>query len=224
MPLWLPARTPLARSRRPASRRSRRRGMGLIDCLISIVVISLSSFGFLAASMASSKLEVETRAVAVAVELTRDVVEELQATPLDEIIARFNDDPEDDPDGIGTARGSTFLLDTRRALEGTATTTAYRQEDEEAVDGSNTIPEKMECEIRLPIVIDGSGIVELTEESELPEFGLPADLNGDGEIDGDNRLADFHVLPIVIRMEWPTLDGGRRTLDFATVLGGRGYR
>jgi hypothetical protein len=218
------ARTSHSRSRRRLLRESRRRGMGLIDCLISIVVISLSSFGFLAASMASSRLEVESRAVAVAVELTRDVLEELQATPLDEIVARFNDDPEDDPDGVGTARGSAFLLDTRRALSESVVQTDYRQEEAEVVDGSNTIPEKMECSVRLPILIDGSGLAELTEESVLPEFGLPADLNGDGEIDGDNRLLDFHVLPIVVRMEWPTLDGGRRTLDFAAVLGGRGYR
>ena len=215
---------PLARTS-PA--RTRRRGIGLIDCLVSIVVISLSSFGFLAASMASSRLETESRAVSVAVELTRDVLEELQATPLDEIVARFNADPSDDPDGAGTARGSAFILDTRRAVECTTRTDYSRQDDglrDKEDDGSNTVPEKMECEIRLPVVIDGGGIAELTEESELPEFGLPADLNGDGVIDGDNRLADFRVLPIVIRMQWPTVDGGRRTLDFAAVLGGRGSR
>jgi len=203
--------------------------MGLIDCLMSIVVISLSCFGFLAASIASTRLEAETRAVAVAVELTRDVLEELQATPLDEVVARWNDDAADDPGGAGSARGASFVLDTWRAVGESHGRNGLDHgkgkklglDDAEVAGGKEALPGQMKCEVRMPTWKNGAGVAQLTENSDLPEFGLPADLNGDGTIDSTNRIASFHVLPIVIRMEWPTSDGGTRTLDFAAVLGGR---
>lgn len=229
MPLCLPARNRFLRSPPSPRQRSRRRGVGLIDCLMSIVVISLSTFGYLAASMSSTRLEVETRAVAVAVELTRDVLEELQATPLAELVARYNDDPADDPGGAGTSRGASFVLDTRRSVEETHGRNGPKHGggkhlglDNAKVDGAkDAIPGQMKCEVRIPTWKDGGGVAQLTENSDLPEFGLPADLNGDGTIDGTNRIAQFHVLPVVIRMEWPKSDGSTRSLDFATVLGGR---
>jgi hypothetical protein len=39
-------------------------------------------------------------------------------------------------------------------------------------------------------------------------------------IDGKNHAADYKILPLVIRLDWPTADGGKRTVTFSTVIGG----
>lgn len=215
-------RSQSSRTRRSAVRRRRERGTGLLDCLVAVVVISLSSMGFVAASLSSRSLEVEARTVQAAVELTRAVMEELHATPVDELVARYNADPDDDPDGSGTSRGSSFELDTRSILCDLLECVDDVLTGREA-EVVRAIPPSMECTITLPTIVDGkSGLEVLREDTVAPELGLPADLNGDGTIDGDDRTGDYRILPLAVQLAWPTADGGTRTVAISAVFGGRG--
>ncbi len=198
----------------------------MIDGLISVVVISLSSFGFLAASITSSALDAESRTVAVATLLTRRVLEEMQAVPLDDVIASYNANTTDDPRGAGTASGSTFTLETKDVrlvtdayvddCNLTLVDTTYAK-----AEASTAIPKSMDVSIMLPTTTTGA--VEVLRENAIPaELGGPADLNGDGVIDGVDHSADYRILPVVIELQWPTADGGTRTVSYSAVLGGRG--
>ncbi len=229
--------TPLIASRRSLLPHRRQcDGLGLIDCLVSLVVISLSSFGFLAASMSSTALDVETRTIAAANRITRGVLEEMQSIPMDELIRRFNADPADDPDGPGTARGDTFELQTTETkrdplvvvedlydpnctYDPNASCNTTTSDRTKVSIGS--IPPKMDCRVDLPTTISG-GIEKLREDTVAPELGLPADLNGDGQIDSVDHFADFKILPVRIRIQWPGSDGSLRSVDLTAVLGGRG--
>jgi hypothetical protein len=47
-----------------------------------------------------------------------------------------------------------------------------------------------------------SGVAALRENVSAPKYGLPADLNGDGVIDGASRNLDYAALPVVVHLRW----------------------
>jgi Tfp pilus assembly protein PilV len=254
----------------PVRRRSTQSGFGLIDTMISVVVISVSTVGFLSASLTSMSLEKESRTVAAANEMSRAVVEQMLALPIEQVLPTYNATKSDDPNGAGTACGGSFTLDTTTVLLATTddtlalgpirldnsgpgslssgssgsgssgsgsgslvgsvvggttsvvqsvvTTTVSTASvaDAEALE----VPKTMDCTIGLPTTLDAAGNETLREDLVAPQFGLPCDLNGDGVIDGKNHAADYKILPLVIRLGWPTADGGTRTVTFSTVIGG----
>jgi Tfp pilus assembly protein PilV len=251
----------------PVRRRSTEAGFGLIDSMISIVVISVSTVGFLAASVTSMSLEKESRTVAAANEMSRAVVEQMLALPIEQVLPTYNANKADDPNGAGTACGSSWTMDTTTVLLATADDTlalsAYRLDNSgtgslssgtsgsgssgsgsgslvgtvvgttqtvlQTVTGTTTavadaeafeVPKTMECTIGLPTTLDAAGNETLREDVVAPEYGLPCDLNGDGVIDSKNHAADYKILPLVIRLDWPIAGGGTRTVSFAAVLGG----
>ncbi len=257
----------------PVRRRSTEAGFGLIDSMISIVVISVSTVGFLAASVTSMSLEKESRTVAAANEMSRAVVEQMLALPIEQVLPTYNANKADDPNGAGTACGSSWTMDTTTVLLATADDTlalsAYRLDNSgpgslssgtsgtsgsgtsgsgtsgsgslvgtvvgttqtvlQTVTGTTTavadaeafeVPKTMDCSIGLPTTLDAAGNETLREDIVAPEYGLPCDLNGDGVIDSKNHAADYKILPLVIRLDWPIAGGGTRTVSFAAVLGG----
>jgi hypothetical protein len=50
----------------------------------------------------------------------------------------------------------------------------------------------------------GGGLAVLREDADLPAFGLPFDLNGDGVIDGSARNADYRALPLTVTFRFDT--------------------
>jgi Tfp pilus assembly protein PilV len=235
------------------SRRGREAGFGLIDSMISIVVIAVSTVGFLSASVTSMSLEKENRTVAAANEMSRAVVEEMLALPIAEVLPTYNASHADDPGGAGTARGSSWSIDTTAVLlamddattsadssgsgrtgllggaldttqailqQTTQTTTSTTRSARIATAEAMEVPKTMDCHVQLPTTTDATGNEVLREDTIAPEYGLPCDLNGDGVIDGKNHAADYKVLPMVIRLDWPTVDGGTHSVTFTTVIGG----
>ncbi len=231
----------------PAVRRARQAGFGLVDTMISIVVISVSTVGFLSAHVTSLSLEKENRTVAAANEMSRAVIEEMLAMPVQQVLPSYNSNKNDDPNGAGTARGAAWTMNTTAVLladdqatststgstgllsqvvgttqqvlqqtTATATVTSARVAAAEALE----VPKTMNCAIQLPTTKDAAGNEVLREDTVNPALGLPCDLNGDGKIDSLNHAADYKILPLSIRLSWPTPDGGTRTMTFATVIGG----
>ncbi len=73
--------------------------------------------------------------------------------------------------------------------------------------------------IVLPEFDAGSG-VELREDLDLPELGMPRDLNGDGIVDSADHSADYRLLPVLLRLEWRGQSGHRQS-EVRTILAHR---
>ena len=72
------------------------------------------------------------------------------------------------------------------------------------------------AEVVLPLAKTG----ELREDLDLPELGMPRDLDEDGQIDAKDHAANYKVLPLALKLAW---DGpsGPQTVQLATVLRAR---
>jgi len=71
-------------------------------------------------------------------------------------------------------------------------------------------------EIVLPVVVAG-GAVQVREDLQLPELGLPRDLNGDGVPDGLDHSADKQIMPVLVRLRWRGASGIAR-MEFRTLV------
>jgi hypothetical protein len=60
----------------------------------------------------------------------------------------------------------------------------------------------------------------LRESQVAPRYGLPADLNGDGLIDGSSREGDYRALPVVLRMRWTRESGATEEIVLPTWMRG----
>ena len=60
----------------------------------------------------------------------------------------------------------------------------------------------------------------LRENSNLPRFGLPADLNADAKITGGSRSDDYVVLPVLCRVRWTGSNGQSGETSVLTWLRG----
>ena len=71
-------------------------------------------------------------------------------------------------------------------------------------------------EILMPVLTVG-GAVQVREDLQLPELGMPRDLNGDGAHDGLDHSVDKRVLPVLVRLRWRGATGISR-MEFRTLV------
>lgn len=172
---------------------SRRNGFTLIELVVSFSALLVLMLGFTRVLLSTSMASSTTHEAALAKEAARSVVEALRAVEFEDAFALYNDDPEDDPGGV-VAPGNNFAV----------TGLQPRRDDADGFAG----------EILFPLQ---NG--ELCETLELPQFGLPADLNGDGDDDDVDVTDDHLVLPVVVRVEWQS-SGNTARLELNTWIGG----
>jgi hypothetical protein len=60
----------------------------------------------------------------------------------------------------------------------------------------------------------------LREDLDLPQLGMPRDLNGDLVIDGADRADDYILLPVLVRLRWESA-GRVRSHEVRTILSPR---
>jgi Tfp pilus assembly protein PilV len=65
-----------------------------------------------------------------------------------------------------------------------------------------------------------SGVAGLRENANAPRYGLPMDLTGDGDADGDIHNDDCAVLPVVVRLRWQHKGQAADEVVVATCLRG----
>ncbi len=169
-------------------------GFSSIEVLIAMSVLVIAMLAGVTTLTSTSVLSQASDETSQAVFATQGAMEALKAAEFESVIQRFNDDPSDDPAGPGTAPGAHFAVAGLSPQEGD--------------------PEGMVGRIMLPL--DSAG--RLIENQDLPEFGLPRDLNGDGSIDGSDHRTDCILLPVLVRIEW-TGRSGARSIEFGTILG-----
>ncbi len=172
---------------------NRRLGLTLLEVVVvmAILAISLSLFGTTLG--ASLRLDPVGREKAIAAEAARSKLEEMRNHPFAQVFALYNDLPEDDPGGVGTAPGDCF------SVPDLAPTSAG------ACIGRITFP-TFKSQLRENIVDDN--------------LGTPRDLNGDGEVDEIDHVGDYILLPIRVTVEWmPTAGkGAKRNFTLYTMF------
>jgi hypothetical protein len=166
--------------------------MMMVEVMIAIAIMTLC-VSLLSRTISSAAVHTAAkRERAIAVEAAKNVLEDMHNVPFEEIFARYNADPTDDPDGPGTAQGSVIdvpLLTPRTDASGGFVGT---------------------------VILPSEGAL-LLENSTVDVLGLPRDLNGDAQIDGEDHAADYIVLPVSVRLEW-TGRGGARTFELTTMF------
>ena len=160
--------------------RGKRQGFTLVEVMIALTVVSVAVYmlsSTITATMVHSSARKERT---LSVETAMNVLEHMRAVPFEELFVLYNDNPDDDPDGPGTAPGSTFAVPGLNPREGSAAV------------GTVLLPS-----------LDG----KLRENLNIPELSLPRDLNGDLVIDAFDHAEDYKVLPVQILVEWTGSSG-----------------
>jgi hypothetical protein len=167
-----------------------------------LLVMSVLMVALLATSQslgASLQLNNSNRESALANDGLREQLEILQGVEdFASIFALYNADPGDDP--VGTvAPGSGFSV--------------------AGLQPADDDPDGFVGEIVFPTVV-GPGGLELHEDLDDPELGLPRDLDASGDVDGEDHADDYRLLPVTLRLRWRG-QNGVRTRAVHTLLADR---
>jgi hypothetical protein len=178
------------------SRRNPRAGLTLIEILCAIAVLMVSVLGFAQAITASARNTQATKERTLAMQAARRMLEEIEANVFAEAFWRYNDYPNDDPGGVGTAQGSRFAVPGLHLQDG----------DTDGFAGEIVFPTRV-------------GVPRgLREDVAEPKLGMPHDLNGDGLIDAGNHAGNYRLLPVLVRVRWRGA-AGDGSVELRTMLG-----
>ncbi len=191
--------------------KSSERGALLIEILLALLVLALAAAGSVSSTISGMSLEQDNRETAVATDTLRHVVEELETIPLDEVFARFNADPADDPDGAGTAPGNLFAVDPHRT-SGLLTSGVL------SPASAPTHRQTMNVEFTFPLDMDGH-LSEMVSGGMWGQQGW--DLDGDGTLAAGDRSTTYVILPVHVRVTWVS-PRGVSAVQLVRVLAHRG--
>jgi hypothetical protein len=169
--------------------------MSQVEVLCATAVLMVAALGFSRAMVASMHLAESTRQHTLAAQAARDKLEELQDAEFEDVLALYDTATANDPGGAGTAPGASF------DVAGLTPT----EDDEDGACGAIEFPTT-------------SG--QLLENAQLPDFGLPRDLDGSGGVDGGDHALDYALLPVRIVVRWRT-DGGPMQVEVKSFLAQR---
>jgi prepilin-type N-terminal cleavage/methylation domain-containing protein len=179
--------------RRTPQVRSRLGGFSLLELLLALAVLTVA-IGLTSSTIVSiSGYAVTARENSLARSAVTQMLEELRSGDFDQLFAAYNAVTVDDGPG---APGAAFDVLGLTAQDGD--------------------PDGRVGRIELPAdPFDGS---VLREDLVSEAFGLPADLDLDGVIDGQDHSGDYRMLPVRIVVEWQG-ETGRSRVTANTVLG-----
>jgi len=166
--------------------------MSLVETALSMVVLAVACLTALSVLVSSMELDAVNRETKIAFDAARARIEMVRAERFNQVVAAFNLDPADDPQGAGTAPGPTFSVAELPSVAAGG-----------APHGAIVLP------------VDAAGTVR--ENLSIPALGLPRDLNGDNLVDGDDHTADAILIPVLVRVRWSGTTGARESA-LSTVL------
>ena len=167
-------------------RRTHEDGLTFVELVFTIAVFSVAGLGLIGTMGYSVRQNAVNRETAIASLAARGMIEQLRGETFANILSEFNDYDKDDLAGHGTSPGASFEV------------TELGKFNTEGAAGVGTIE----------FPTDSKG--ELLEDLDMPELGLPRDLNGDGKIDKKPLEGnDYRVLPVRIRVSWVGAAGAR---------------
>lgn len=166
----------------------------MIEVLIAISVVMVAMLAAVSTLTSTAILGQSNDETTIATQGARSAMEVLRGLDFQSILPSYNSDPNDDPGGVGTAPGIHFEVPGLSVQDG----------DTDGFVGRVLLP------------FDASE--SLVENLDLPQYGMPRDLNGDGSIDGIDHSSDHIILPVLIVVEWTGRTGNRR-IEFSTIVG-----
>lgn len=159
-------------------KRHRQRGMTMVEVVVAAGVFIVAAGGIV---MLTASMERHDRLIyelELAESTARRVVEDIRYRGLDsfaDLYAQYDSDPDNDPDGNGTAPGPTLSDLTVLGMQ-----------------AASDSPTGQLVEI-----------VMHTNETEVNAVhNLPRDLNGDGDADDVDVSGDYGILPFTVRIHW----------------------
>jgi len=170
-----------------------RSGFTLLELLFVMSVMLIAFLSLAQSIVASMALTRVNRESALAGDGIRQAIEVLQGR------AVFDEVFEDFRPGSPSGPGSGFTVAGLEPTEG----------DPDGLVGQIVFP-----------TLDTAGGFELREDLDLPELGMPRDLDGDGAIDSANHSGDYRLLPVLVRVSWRGVSG-ERTTETCTLLSDR---
>jgi hypothetical protein len=172
----------------------------MIELLIVASLVLLTLLFFSQSMGSAAALSGVNRETGLATDGAREVVERMQGTDDFALVFRlYNDYPDDDPNGPGTAPGASF------AVVGLGPT------DDD--------PDGLVGEIRFPTVPGAAG-PELREDVVDDALGMPHDLDADGLVDAGDKKGTYRLLPVELTVRWRGR-AGVRSLQLQTLLADR---
>ncbi len=168
-----------------------RAGFSMLELMVSLSVFVLVAGAVVTTLTASTALNSTNRETILATHAAESALETLKGTAFDQVFARYNATAADDPVGPDPSPGAVF------AVNGLSV-----QKD----DGDGFAGE---------ILFPGDGI-QLLENVDDLELGMPRDLNGDG-IDAADHAGNYRILPVRVVVQWRGRTGERR-IELVTVL------
>lgn len=169
-------------------------GFSMVELMIGLAVLAIAVMGALSSITSTAMLGESTPETTRAHMAAMGMLERLRGEDFVTVFARYNDTREDDP--VGNAPGSDF------AVPGLAA----RDDDADGLAGEVLFPA-------------AAGSAVLREDLEDPDFGMPRDLDADGDIDDEDHAGDYVQLPVRVRVSWRGTTGGNQTLEVSAVLG-----
>jgi len=188
-------------------RRNLEAGFTLLEALWGLVILGTALLGHAASTFSEQRLDDASRHRSEAIHVTRQFVERLRAEEdFAGLLARIRLLQVDDE-----VAGAVKMVDGR---------TAYPLSDHCTGFVLPASLDSMVVRVELPLRDDGTGLQVLREDVDEPYFGLPADLNGDGVVDGDSRDDDYEALPVALTFQWTAPGHAPETMRLATWLRG----
>lgn len=160
--------------------------MTLVETAMCMVVFAIGVLAAISVLVSSMKLDAVNRETKVAFDAARARMETVRSEAFLQVARVFNANPADDPGGNGTALGATF-----------------------SVTGLPSVAAGAPPHGAVVLPVDGNGVIR--ENVNIPELGMPRDLNLDGVVDGGDRSADAMILPVLVRVRWNGATGARET-------------
>ncbi len=177
----------------------------MLEVLCGGVVISIAMLGHVASTLSEHQMAADGQYRSEALQLARQFIERMRG---DEDFAgllgriRTVQIATNLPGGVALANG-------RRAY---APDTYYPD---------FVLPSELDSMVvRVEVPLDPT-TKSLREDLDEPWFGLPRDLDGDGDIDAEARDDDYRALPLSLTFHWTPPGRPACELRFSTWLGGR---
>ena len=189
-------------------------GVSLIDVMVAIVVLAIALLGYMATTVAEDAMARDGQARSEALHAVRQFLERMRADEDWQGLRVWLRDAPTLAAGAGAGAGAgtlpvsmeTALLDDGR----TAYHPSVYYPDLELPPRARSL----RVFVEIPEIAG-----ELWEDDTThPQFGLPADLNGDGDM-LDRVDTSYRVLPVCVHATWLADGLGRRSMRVTTWLG-----
>ena len=175
---------------------ARSNGFTLLELLVGFTAFVMALLAFVKVILATMAATNAGHEATVGQEAARRMIETLHDATFADVFFLYNDDPQDDPNGPGTAPGKNFTV--------------------EGLEPRRNDPDGFVGEILFPVAAGAPGVLR----EDLPDvrFGTPRDLSGDGVFDAQNHAADYGVLPVIVRIDYGG-SGSPGRVELRTLLG-----